>query len=209
MNTPTPYENLIAAKLEQLPVPDMADSIWARIETQLDAGLSLDNDDNKPSGNPTTVKPGMGKGFYFSILSAIIIALVIIYKENKKIKNKNNTLPVIPKTETVVPVTDSSGPLQYPVEKNSNTLPGSSKAKDSVADPLHPGNKIIFDSLTQQAIPLAQPDSSLPMLKNKIAPPALDSVTLPPINKPRGVKGITDDDYKIRTGKKDSTKKGG
>ncbi|MGG9962444.1 hypothetical protein [Ferruginibacter sp. SUN106] len=207
MNTPTPYENLIAAKLDQIPVPDMADSIWANIEMQLDADLDID--DNKPSDNPGSVKPGMGKGFYFSILSAIIIALVIIYKENKKTKNKNNILPVIPKTETVVPVADSSQSIKDPVQKNSTAIPQSSNIKDTTANPFNPGNRIIFDSLAHQAIPQAQPDSSQPLLKNKIAPPSLDSLTLPPINKPKGVKGINDDDYKIKTGKKDTTKRGG
>jgi hypothetical protein len=208
VNTPTPYETLIAAKLDQIPVPDMADSIWASIEMQLDADLSLDNDD-KPSDNPATAKPGMGKGFYFSILSAIIIALVIIYKENKKQKNKNNALPVIPKTETVVPVLDSNQLIKDAVEKSSNSMPDSSNRKDTTATPFNPGNRIRFDSLTYQAIPVAKPDSALQLLKNKAATPALDSVSLPPINKPKGVKGITDDDYKLKQSKKDTTKKGG
>ena len=36
MNLKAPYEIIIATKLEQeLPVPDMSDAIWARIELQL------------------------------------------------------------------------------------------------------------------------------------------------------------------------------
>ena len=83
MNTPTPYENLIAVKLDQMPVPDTADSIWASIELQLDADLPSDDADNTASKNPTTGKPGMAKGFYFSLLT-VIVALIILYNDNKK-----------------------------------------------------------------------------------------------------------------------------
>ncbi|MGF2414323.1 MAG: hypothetical protein ACQUYJ_18460, partial [Ferruginibacter sp.] len=79
MHTPTPYEVTIAAKLEQLPVPDMMDSIWASIEMELDADLPSDDSDQSPSTNPTKGLPGMSKGFYLSVLTAVIIAIILIY----------------------------------------------------------------------------------------------------------------------------------
>ena len=56
MSQATPYEQLIAAKLEQLPsLPGMADEIWLRIERELDAGTPPDDDGS--GGEPT---PGIG-----------------------------------------------------------------------------------------------------------------------------------------------------
>ena len=37
------YEHIISGKLEALPVPDMEDIIWARIETRLDTDMPTDD----------------------------------------------------------------------------------------------------------------------------------------------------------------------
>lgn len=207
VNTPTPYETIIAAKLEQLPVPDMADSIWASIEMQLDAGLPGDGD-NAPSNKPTTGKPGMGKGFYFSLLTAIVITIILINRTNKKQNNTNNTLPVIPKTEIVTPVADSNTHTIVPPGKNNITVPNNNAdKKDTSTIPIFPGNRIIFDSAKPQPLIVNKTDSAA-LLKDKVAVPLLDSLAKPPLPKPNGIKGITPDDYKIKGDKKDPQKKG-
>jgi hypothetical protein len=208
VNTPTPYEVTIAAKLEQLPVPDMMDSIWASIELQLDGDLPSDHGSNTPSTNPVKGIPGMGKLFYLSIIAAVIIAIVLIYKANKNDKKKNNPLPAPAKKEIVVPVADSQQhTITTPGQKNSSTPAFVNKA-DSSSNSFIPGNRISLDSLHQQALPFSKPDSSA-TLKNKPALPAFDSLSPPPLIKPRGVKGISNDDYRIQQVKKDSSKKGG
>ena len=209
MNTPTPYENLIATKLEQMPVPDMADSIWASIELQLDADLSSDDADHTPSKNPGTGKPGFGKGFYFSLLT-VVVALIILYNDNKKPLKKNSDLPSIPETTTVAPVPDSILPADKPFEKNNNGIKNMLNQKDTIANSFVPPGRISFDSLTPQSFSSPKPDSAAPLLKNKPALlPSFDSLAPPQKIKPKGVKGITNEDYKIRTDKKDSLKRGG
>jgi hypothetical protein len=207
VNTPTPYETIIAQKLEQLPVPDMADSIWASIQLQLDADLPGEDGDSSPSNNPTKGLPGMGKAIYFSIFTVIIIAIILIYKPNKNNANKKNNLPVPAKTEIIVPIADSSPVINIPAEKNIITAPKVTNKKDSTTVAFNPGNRISFDSLSQQVAPLNKVDSGT-VLKNKPLLPSFDSIPLPPIVKPKGVKGITNDDYKIQSSKKDSLKKG-
>jgi hypothetical protein len=208
VNTPTPYEIIIAQKLEQLPVPDMADSIWASIQLQLDADLPGEDGDNSPSNNPTKGLPGMGKVIYFSIFTAIIIAIILIYKANKNKPDKKNNLPLPAKTEIIAPVADSSPLINIPAEKINNPALKKFDKKDSTATPFVPGNRINFDSLIRQDAPLNNTDSGA-VLKNKPLLPAVDAPPLPPIIKPKGVKGITNDDYKIQSVKNDSLKKGG
>jgi hypothetical protein len=208
VNTPTPYEIIIAQKLEQLPVPDMADSIWASIQLQLDADLPGEDGDNSPSNNPTKGLPGMGKVIYFSIFTAIIIAIILIYKTNKNNTKKKNNLPVPAKTKIITPIADSSPILNTPVEKNITTAPKVTSKKDSTTTAFNPGNRISFDSLTRQVAPLNKADSGT-VLKNRPLLPSFDSIPIPPFVKPKGVKGITNDDYKIQGSKKDSLKRGG
>ena len=206
MHTPTPYEVTIAAKLEQLPVPDMMDSIWASIEMQLDADLP--SDDNASSKNTAKRKPGMGKGFYLSVLTAVIIAIILIYKANKNDKKKNNNTPVPAKTEIVVPVADSDQSTRIILEKNNGITTTVVNKKDSSNNSFIPGNRISLDSVGQLALPFSKADSSA-IIKNILLLPSFDSIPLPPLIKPKGVKGITDNDYRIQENKKDSGKKGG
>jgi hypothetical protein len=208
VNTPTPYETIIAQKLEQLPVPDMADSIWASIQLQLDADLPGEDGDNSPSNNPTKGLPGMGKAIYFSIFTAVIIAIILIYKTNKNNTKKKNNLPVPAKIEIITPIADSSPILNTPVEKSIATAPKVTSKKDSITTAFNPGNRISFDSLTRQDVSVSNSDSGA-VLKNKPPLPAVDAPPLPPAIKPKGVRGITNDDYKIQSVKNDSLKKGG
>ena len=207
MNSITPYEIKIAEKLEQLPVPDMADSIWASIELQLDADLSSENTDDTSSQDATKGKPGLGKGFYLSIITAIIIIAILLYKNNKQSK-KNNEQPRSPKTEMTKPIIDNSQPVIEPL-KNNNQEKNAVNKKDSTAIPFIPGNRISFDSTIRPVFPLNKIDSSAAVLKNKPQLPSFDSSFInSPLNKPKGVKGISDSDYRI-FGKKDSLKRGG
>jgi hypothetical protein len=210
VNNITPYEIKIAEKLEQLPVPDMADSIWASIEMQLNADLPHNTDD-APRRDAVKGKPGMGKGFYLSIITAIIIIAILFYKNKKQLK-KNNGLPLPPKTEMVIPVTDSpQGPAGLSITdptKNNIQLKNGINKKDSAPVPLIPGNRINFDSLTHISS-FNTVDSSAAVLKNKAQVPSLDSSFInSPFKKPRGVKGISDSDYRISV-EKDSVKRRG
>jgi hypothetical protein len=202
VNNITAYEIKIAEKLEQLPVPDMADSIWASIEMQLNADLASDP---TPPQKSTKGKPGLGKGFYFSVLTAIIIIAILLYKNNKQPK-RNNEQRSAPKTEIVNPIADSNTAVIDPV-KNNTSAKNNLVKKDSMSIPFIPGKRMSFDAASPQLVPLNKIDSSVNLLKNKTSLPSLDSSFINlPLKKGKGVKGISDSDYRI-SGQKDSVKK--
>ena len=191
VNTTTPYEQLIAAKLDQVPVPDMSDSIWAGIETQLDAGVRVD----KPKG----------KGWLYGAITIMAaVALILIWWHYS---HKNNapertvpkgSIPVIKKT---VPARDSSTIINKPKKKQLPVEPVPIK-KDTLKS---------VDSIFRQDPPPARQDilpvriDSLSGQNNRARSQHIDPVNIPPaVKKHRGVRGITDDDYKI-SAKKDST----
>jgi len=192
VDTNTPYDHLIAAKLEQIPVPDMADSIWASIETQLDA--AMDVPDKKPMPTPK------GKGWYG--FAAITIAMTALWwyssRPQKNIKPQQQApVPVI-----TAPVTDSPVLIEHPEKKMIPVMPipekkDSTSLTEPAADSVH-----TVDSTTERILPLGKRE---PRLGKPL--PVVDSVSvLPHTKKPKGVKGISPDDYKI-SADKDSTRK--
>lgn len=87
MNQITPYEQLIAAKLEQLPpLPVMADEIWLRISARLDEDMPTDDDDfggDGPESGPdggSVVSPDTGWKGWSIILLLGAVSLLIIYR---------------------------------------------------------------------------------------------------------------------------------
>src|SRR5690349_19862732 len=87
VNTSTPYERSIAAKLEQLPAPDMVDSIWSNIERQLDAAPDAP-DGNSPAKKPSLhIQPWIWYG-----LAGITLAIALVWYYSRK--GPENTTPV-------------------------------------------------------------------------------------------------------------------
>ena len=76
------YEQIIAGKLNALPLPDMADAIWSRIETQLDIDLP---EDDGGGNNPAPPSGGswLGRAGLFVFIAAFV-TIFLIYKNNKK-----------------------------------------------------------------------------------------------------------------------------
>jgi hypothetical protein len=209
VNNLTPYEILIAQKAEQVTVPDMADSIWASIEEQLGPDLSPGDDGNGGPEKTPPAKglPGTGNLLTVFTIAALSIALTWFFTRNNKSSPENiEQPPALPATKILVPATDSNNipipersiPPQPLVIKKDTLLPD-----DNYSMPF-------IDTLTNVATPQpARIDSAFVLGDNK-PPVIVDTASaLPPPKKPRGVKGISDNDYKIISGKKDSTKKGG
>lgn len=200
MNELTPYEQLIAAKLEQLPVPDMADSIWANIETQLDPSPA-------PESRPASQKP-TGKAFYY--LAAIIAVTALLWWF---LSHKDR--PVVPPSPTPAPTIQPAPVIQPPPPTTSvpsaprkQTTPTKVKVDTPVVHiPKIDSVRIDTPHIAPHIAPRITPGIPL-------AVPDFDPYELPPTPPPsptpakkrRGVKGITENDYKIST-KKDSTNK--
>lgn len=184
----------MAAKLEQIPVPDMSDSIWAGIEMQLDAGSGA------PAKKSRRKFRGRGGIGFMGVVVVVVLVLWYIHKIKEAIP-KSPQQERRPAVEAVPPVADSVIRKDTPVKHNlvmPAAGPADSLLKNKIPVPV-PGP----DSASGKGLPILGADS---VLLQELKEPARqpDSVRVPPvIRKPRGVKGITPDDYKI-SARKDS-----
>jgi hypothetical protein len=190
------YEELIAGKLQQLPVPDMQDQIWERIRFQLD--LDMPEDDGPGSTPPAPSGPGlMGWG-----LAVILIAFISIFiiSKNKPADTQIQNI-TSPSEQILSPVEPSGSPpgtvnttSDLPVQTNTPGLVLQNDSKDSFVQV----NVTVFapgaidsnnTATTQDVVKVIQPADT----------------TAVPAKRPRGVQGISANDYRI-VPKKDSVK---
>lgn len=197
VNTTTPYENLIAAKLEQIPVPDMADSIWNSIEMQLDAVPDA------PAEKPSLKY--RGKGWYgFAAIMVVVTLLFWYYHHKNNAPEKITPLKPLPATEKPSPVTDSNTLINNIEEKNTPPL---NIKKETLLPNDTLNTATIADSIsTQNTAPIKIDSSALPKTKDPVR--IFDTVyTIPTRKKHKGVKGITQDDYRLDVNKDSIPKK--
>ncbi len=194
MNDNPIYEQLIAQKLQQLPVPDMADAIWARIEMQLDNDMPTDDTNNSPSTPPSPIKPlRKTMGWLTAIIA--VIAIIVINKQRQQ--TQPAPTPYVIEQQQTIPSAQSNkpdNPLPAPVNKNT-VMPGV----------ITPGN---VDSVSsQQNIPAPINTVLLNDSVNNVLPPVVNqqpqliqapvTIDSTPVKKRRGAQGITDKDYRI------------
>lgn len=185
------YEQTIAGKLQSLPVPDMADAIWSRIEAQLDIDLPTnDGGDNPPSPSPSGPDV-VGWG-----LAVVIVALVSIFLLLKNKKESNNNQTSIPAIETI----------QKPIETANDPPPaGKQNAQPTITNPNPVINNTINvrqDSTLQQALTANSADvqdtASLGKAPSSVVTGSQARTdTMPAGKKKRGVSGLDDNDYRI------------
>jgi len=205
MNQKTTYELTITEKLEQLTAPDMVDAIWARIEAQLDIDLPTDEGPSNPPATPTSgPRKWLNRGF---IIAAVAVVLIYLFN------NRKQNIPVEDQPTINAPVTSPNN-TENPVRNNS---PGSNNA-NTQQDNASGVNTSVPDKVnvdTSASAPTTGPAQFIPdsnaVQTNKlpvITPPLVMQQKNPPpdtTKKGRGVKGITDADYKI-VPKKDTVK---
>lgn len=190
MNEQPLYEQQIASKLEQLPVPDMADAIWLRIKNQLDTDMPTGGHTPPPPPPPSPRNSGHGKARIPGILVASIVLIYFIIP-------KKQTSHPIPKNISADSVSTSPAPAaqqsgQPPANKTKKPVPVlPDKQQDTAASglvtPVFP-MPVQLDTLVP--LPVITAPAIIPS-----TPLKQDSV--PAKKKPRGVKGISDGDYKI------------
>lgn len=202
MNQLQPYEQTIATKLVELPLPDMADAIWADIAAQLDGDLPPDGEAPTPGNNPSG-GTSWAKGITLAV-GTVGIALVAYWlirlNQPTAAPTPTNPQPAeqkIPQTDTALqtqrirrvnPPAVEEPPIQT-LAPNTPTI-----STNRIFQP------IAVDSVLLQPTspPTSQPDSAVA----PITAPVL--VLPPPGKKQRGTQGIKDSDYKFVRGK-DST----
>lgn len=204
MNQKATYELTITEKLEQLTAPDMVDAIWARIEAQLDIDLPTDDGSTNPPAAPTSgPRKWINRGF---IIAAVAIVLIYLFNNRQQTISSNDqptiTAPVTTPNNKDNPVRNNSPGTSNVVAPQNNTsaptnssavLPVDSNAIAPVTGPVQlppDSNAVQTNVSTVFNPPLVTPQKNTPPDSTK---------------KSRGVKGITDSDYKI-VPKKDSSK---
>jgi hypothetical protein len=192
MNQKTTYELTITGKLQQLPLPDREDAIWARIKTQLDRDMPTDDD-----GGNTPDAPSGGGWFWGAGIFLVVAALITAFLLTNKPTPNVQPAPL----KTIQTNTPSAT-----VEKNSEpppqTLPFNSSSSPPV--PTIGRSPLATDPITAPLTGAvsAQPTVSLPMPDSVrqttfMAPPPVALDTTATKKKARGVTGITDNDYRI------------
>lgn len=189
MNQLTPYEQLLAQEMEQLPLPTNMESIWSNIQNGLNA-------ENLPrASKPRPQHRGVGGHWRLLIIGAAIIGAIFLFRPHQKTSTKEK-LPTTPQKQIIVP---DSNNKKEPTQEQKNQ-----KTKPAITIPLK------HDSL-----PTLKQDSQFLIPSPVILPPA-DNKTNPPIivipptkdsvktnKKGRGVQ-LDDSDYKIISHRKDS-----
>lgn len=183
MNQKKAYEQTIAVKLEAIPLPDMADAIWARIENQLDIDMPTD----EGGGNSTPDAPSGFGWIGGSALFVFTVALVSFFIFNN---NKQSISPVTNSNSTQNDSAFNKPSVPDPV--TVQTPAAATSIHKTVNNPALSG----ADSLYQQQVVQPTADSMQQLSKT----PALNlpsQDTTPPKKRTRGVSGITDQDYRI------------
>lgn len=199
MNEKMAYEQIIAGKLGAIPLPDMADAIWARIEKELDLDMP---EDPTPNGGSTPRFPTGGT--MIGGLSALFVVVFIAFFLTQKKSTPSNIINSQPAATTAQP------------QKEIETFPQKgSGGKEPLIDRSLPSTgpaslPLALDSNTLTLQPVQTPvDSAVinqPIAITPLPAPVKTDTVQTTTKKGRGVSGITADDYRI-VPKKDSGNK--
>lgn len=216
MNDQLSYESIIAARLEQLPpLPAMADAIWSRISDELDKEMPNDrgvDNNNGPGSGPGSI----GNAWWTGMGAIVLLVATVFYMAKRKVPAIRAGAPN--KTDSALMATPSpavsepSGnnradttavyrplpPITVPQATADHSLPVDS-VNQSEADSMP-----VVESKTIIA-PLLADDKHLP--KDESTVPFVSSPDTAVIKKSKGVSGLSQKEYRIVPGKKDSTRK--
>ena len=202
MNQKTPYELQIADKLQQLPLPDLQDAIWARIERTLDIDMPT-NDDDGGGGDPS---PGSGPGtpwwgsggvgaFTFSMVFVAALTTFIIFKS---LNSSNSNGPARDNTTPNQYILPNSGEDRPP--PGTTALPSRTPSQQRTNDP----TPVAGDSVLGQPLVVAPPpvaDTTTATTTAIVPPPVTTGpqtvADTTPVRRRRGAQGINPGDYRI------------
>ena len=207
MNLKAPYEIIIATKLEQeLPVPDMSDAIWARIELQLSDVPSTEAD---ASAGPDMIAGAIITGKTLAIVFGCVLTILILFFALKsKIKNQQK-LRVPPPTQQPGKVIDYP-PSTSPVSSKINAADTTTMRKIDLKEKnlLQSEDAFILKKDPANTLPPAilVPDTFSLIIAQPVKRNMPDSLRDAPVLKRRGVPLSTNDGYKISSERIDSVK---
>ena len=193
MSQPTTYEQLIAQKLQELAVPDQADAIWATIDQQLNIEMPVNG-----SGSGGLNNPGwwIGGSSLFTIFIATVTYIFISRQTLETERNVHDTPVSIEYHQPLENKEDSLSHTVLPMQIRKNKPSGVSGSDGSKKEEGVP-------AITEETV-ISSPTQKTEELPAVLSPPTDTVLTR---KKPRGVKGISDADYRLVPSRKDSLKR--
>jgi hypothetical protein len=196
MDQPLKYEQLIAQKLANLPIPDLEDMIWARVKAQLDIDMPADDSDDDDDIPDAPAGPRIGWGLPVLILA--FVTAFFFFKNKTGTTTNSKQQPQIT-TPLPSPPGKSTDP---PLLRNDANQPDNTNRPAGIMPPAI--DTPFADTIMQQdtndvAVSPGTIDSSavIPNPSIKTGSPPASSDTIPAQKKQRGVRDIKDDDYRI------------
>jgi len=193
MSQPSTYEQLIAQKLQELEVPDQANSIWATIEQHLNIEMPV----NGPGSGGGSANPGWWLGSGGGSLLTLFVATVtyiLISKQKLERDRHLDDAPASIQSKQPSKTNPDTAKLSVPLHEIRKTQPQTSKPNEE---------------LQQAVAPASDTVSVAPLPKDVIEAPVqpIKKDTVPAAKKPRGVRGLSDNDYRIVPDKGDSSRR--
>ena len=188
MNQPTAYEQLIAQKVQEVEVPELRNSIWATIEHQLNNEMPPDG---PGSGGPNNFNWGIGGKGLFTLFVAIATYISV---SKQTFDNKRDALQKPKAIEHHKPTQKKLDSLNHlpPLKEKTSKENGAAKVQDAVvAQP--------------KGVDSVQTASNSVLESAPSTPTKADTVVT--TRKARGVRGISDADYRLIPTRKDSVKR--
>lgn len=192
------YEEIITGKLAALPLPDMADAIWLRIERQLDIDMPTDEGGDVPEP-PSPWNGGGGLVFGAGLLTVIGAMLIAFFyfKPNKQQAindiTVNNQNPIL-QSSTPEEIVIATPAKQNATPQKANKPTAANEPWESFPDePVAKTDDIV-----------AAPDSAKTTADNSMAMVTSTQTLLQPEikqdtiqKKKRGLQNVDDKDYRI------------
>ena len=198
MNKKQAYEITITSKLEALPLPNLEDAIWSRIEAQLDLDLPTDDGGGNTPAPKSPINFGWLGGAGLFCVTAVLISLFTLTQSKDRERSTNTSSQEVSTGQVDSNAAQSPTPTT-PARKPSNAVLPNITSNDS-------NNAFVpIDSNATTNQPLTIQTKDSPQAQG--APPVAivpQKDTAPP-KRSRGVKGISDSDYRI-VPKKDTSR---
>jgi hypothetical protein len=201
MNQKTPYELQIADKLQQLPLPDLQDAIWARIERTLDIDMPTNDDDGGggdggPGSGPGAPWWGSGVGgFVFSMVFVAALTTFVIIQSLNPSTNNGPARDNSPSNQYILPNSQEDRP-----PPGTTALPARNPATQRTNTPVPIAGDSVLGNPLVTAPPPAQ-DTAAATIPTAIVPPPVTAIQQPapdttPTRRRRGVP-VNPNDYRI------------
>lgn len=192
------YEEIITGKLAALPLPDMADAIWLRIERQLDIDMPTDEGGDVPEP-PSPWNGGGGLVFGAGLLTVIGAMLIAFFYFKPNKQQPNDDITVNNQTTILQSSTPEEIVIATPAKQNATPQKAN---KPTAAN--EPWESFPDEPVAKTDDIVAAPDSAKTTADNSMAMVTSTQTLLQPEikqdtiqKKKRGLQNVDDKDYRI------------